>query len=95
MVRHIKQKLNNESWKTLPWKKFHKVVFRLQMRIYKAVRAGDMAKARNLQKLLLRSYVARMLAIRQVTQLNAGKKPLVLMARLLYLSRKDLPLKEN
>ena len=74
MVRHIKQKLNNESWKALSWKKFLKVVFRLQMRIYKAVRAGDMAKARNLQKLLLRSYAARMLAIRQVTQLNAGKK---------------------
>ena len=74
MVRHIKPKLNNESWKALPWKKFLKVVFRLQMRIYKAVRAGDMAKARNLQKLLLRSYAARMLAIRQVTQLNAGKK---------------------
>ena len=33
-----------------------------------------MAKCRNLQKLLLRSYAARMLAIRQVTQLNAGKK---------------------
>lgn len=73
MIRHIKQ-FNNESWKQLPWKKFRKVVFRLQMRIYKAVRAGDMAKTRNLQKLILRSYAARMLAIRQVTQLNAGKR---------------------
>ena len=72
MIRHIRN--NSESWKTLPWKKFRKIVFRLQRRIYKAIQLGDMAKCRNLQKLLLRSYAARMLAIRQVTQLNAGKK---------------------
>ena len=72
MVKNVKK--NSESWKTLPWKKFRRAVFRLQRRIYKAVQAGDMVRARNLQKLLLRSYAARMLAIRQVTQLNAGKK---------------------
>jgi len=33
-----------------------------------------MKKARNLQKLILKSQSARFLAIRQVTQLNAGKK---------------------
>ncbi|NEO74636.1 reverse transcriptase N-terminal domain-containing protein, partial [Moorena sp. SIO3H5] len=33
-----------------------------------------MAKARKLQKLILKSHSARMLAIRQVTQLNQGKK---------------------
>lgn len=64
----------NESWKDIPGKKFRRIVFRLQTRIYKAVQAGDKAKAKNLQKLLLRSYAARMLAIRQITQLNAGKK---------------------
>jgi retron-type reverse transcriptase len=74
MIRHIKEQFNSESWKTLPWKQFQKSVFRLQRRIYGAVRAGDTAKARNLQKLIMRSYAARMLAIRQVTQLNAGKK---------------------
>ena len=73
MIRHI-SKTNSESWRTLPWKKFRKIVFRLQRRIYKAVKARDIASARNLQKLLLRSYAARMIAIRQVTQLNAGKK---------------------
>ena len=72
MIRHRKK--SSESWKNTPWKKFRKVVFRLQNRIYKAVQAQDMARARNLQKLLLRSYAARMLAIRQVTQLNTGKK---------------------
>ncbi len=48
--------------------------FRLQKRVWKVVRAGDQAKARSLQKLILKSQAARFLAIRQVTQLNAGKK---------------------
>jgi retron-type reverse transcriptase len=38
------------------------------------MRVGDKAKTRNLQKLILKSRSARLLAIRQVTQLNAGKK---------------------
>jgi retron-type reverse transcriptase len=42
--------------------------------VYKAVTVGDMRKARSLQKLILKSQAARFLAIRQVTQLNAGKK---------------------
>ena len=73
MIRHIRNS-NSESWKNLPWKKFQKNLFRLQRRVWKAVRAGDMQKARLLQKLILRSQAARFLAIRQVTQLNAGKK---------------------
>lgn len=73
MIRHI-QKLNSESWKRLPWKKFRKNLFRLQKRVWKAVRAGDMRKARSLQKLILKSIAARFLAIRQVTQLNTGRK---------------------
>ena len=38
------------------------------------MRAGDTRKVRNLQKLLLKSQSAMMLAIRQVTQLNQGRK---------------------
>lgn len=64
----------SESWKNLNWKRFQKTIFRLQKRIYQAVRVNDKRKAKSLQKLLLKSYSARMLAIRQVTQLNAGKK---------------------
>ena len=64
----------SESWDKVNWKTLQKTLFRLQTRIYKAVCAGDKRKANNLQKLLLRSYAARMIAIRQVTQLNAGKK---------------------
>jgi RNA-directed DNA polymerase len=64
----------SESWKQLPWKKFQKELFRLQKRVFKAVQAGDKRLARNLQKLVFRAKAARFLAIRQVTQLNAGKK---------------------
>jgi RNA-directed DNA polymerase len=72
MVRH--SKTASESWKSLPWKKFRANLFRLQRRVFKAVRVGDKRKARSLQKLILKSKAARFLAIRQVTQLNAGKK---------------------
>ena len=64
----------SELWKSFKWKKFQKILFRLQRRIYKAVQVGDKRKARSLQKLILKSQAARLLAIRQVTQLNAGKK---------------------
>jgi retron-type reverse transcriptase len=78
----------SELWKSFNWKKASKKLFRLQRRIYKsdvfggsfprkaraAVQVGNKRKARSLQKLILKSQAARLLAIRQVTQLNAGKK---------------------
>ena len=71
MIRHSHEA--SESWKNLNWKKFRKDLFRLQNRLYKAVREGNKRKALSLQKLILKSKAARFLAIRQVTQLNAGK----------------------
>ena len=64
----------SELWKKLPWKKFRRSLFRLQHRVWKAISVGDKRKARSLQKLILKSKAARLLAIRQITQLNAGKK---------------------
>ncbi len=72
MVRHSNNA--SELWMNLPWKKFKRDLFRLQKRVYKAVSVGDKRKAKYLQKLILKSKAARYLAIRQVTQLNAGKK---------------------
>ncbi len=72
MVRHSPKA--SELWKNTPWKKFRRNLLRLQVRVYKAIRAADKRKAKSLQKLILKSQAARMLAIRQVTQLNAGKK---------------------
>ena len=64
----------SDDWRSIDWGKLQKITFRLQRRIFKAVREKDMARAKRLQKLVLTSYAARMLAIRQVTQLNQGKK---------------------
>lgn len=72
MVRHSPKA--SELWKSTPWKKLRRELFRLQVRVYKAVRAGDKRKAKSLQKLILKSYAARMLAVRQVSQLNTGKR---------------------
>jgi RNA-directed DNA polymerase len=63
----------SEDWKKLPWKQFQRNVFRLQKRIYQATRRGDFKRARNLQRLLLHSWSARCLAVRQVSQDNRGK----------------------
>jgi RNA-directed DNA polymerase len=72
VIRHSHEV--SESWMTLPWKKFRRNLFRLQKRVFKAVREGNKRKSLSLQKLILKSTAARLLAIRQVTQLNAGKK---------------------
>ncbi|MCC5655399.1 reverse transcriptase N-terminal domain-containing protein [Nostoc sp. XA013] len=72
MIRHSYK--TSESWVALPWKKFRRNLFRLQKRVYKAVQVGDKRKARSLQKLILKSTSARFLAIRQISQLNTGKK---------------------
>ncbi|PSB05407.1 RNA-dependent DNA polymerase [Pleurocapsa sp. CCALA 161] len=64
----------SDKWKQLPWKKFQRIVFRLQRRIWKAQKAHNYRLVRQLQKLLLRSQAAKFLAVRQVTQLNKGRK---------------------
>ncbi len=73
MVRH-ETKNFSELWKSIPWKKLRKNLFRLQRRLFKAIQAEDTRRARNLQKLILKSFAARLLAVRQVSQLNTGKK---------------------
>src|SRR5881227_1833961 len=64
----------NETWVEKPWKKFEIVVFRLQKRIYKASQEGNFRKVKKLQRLLLKCRSAKFLAVRQITQLNTGKK---------------------
>jgi retron-type reverse transcriptase len=63
-----------DKWKSIPWRKLRKIVFRLQVRIFKAQKNGNTRLVRKLQKLLLSSKAAKLLAIRQVTQLNTGRK---------------------
>lgn len=63
-----------DEWKNLPWKQFQKNLFRLQHRIFKAAKRNDSNSVKHLQSLLLGSKCSKYLAVRQVTQLNSGKK---------------------
>ncbi len=65
--------IHSEDWQTLLWKKYQRNVYRLQKRIYQAARQGDWKRVHRLQRLLLCSWSARCLAVRQVTQDNRGK----------------------
>jgi RNA-directed DNA polymerase len=62
------------AWKTMPWKKLEQHIFRIQKRIYRASQRGETRKVEKLQKLLMKSKSARLLAVRRVTQDNQGKK---------------------
>src|SRR5436305_14689774 len=60
--------------KDLPWRDIERRVFKLQKRIYRASARGDVKAVHNLQRLLLKSWSAKCLAARRVTQDNQGKK---------------------
>jgi RNA-directed DNA polymerase len=61
------------EWKDLPWRAIERQVLRLQERIFKASRRGDRRAVHRLQRLLMKSWAARCLAVRRVTQDNRGK----------------------
>lgn len=62
------------EWNQIPWRKLEKMVYKLQKRIYRASNRGDVKTVRRLQKLLMKSWSAKCLAVRRVTQDNQGKK---------------------
>lgn len=62
------------EWKDIPWKQIQVKVFKLQRRIYRASLRGDVKRVHRLQRLLMKSWYAKCLAIRRVTQDNQGKK---------------------
>jgi RNA-directed DNA polymerase len=65
---------DSEAWKVLPWKKFEKHLFRLQNRLFKVTKDGNVRKIKNLQRLIVLSQASHYLAVRQITQLNEGKR---------------------
>jgi hypothetical protein len=72
----VRPKLDPESeaWRQLPWRKFEQHVYRIQKRIYRASQRGNTRAVQKLQKLLIKSEAARLLAVRRVSQDNQGKK---------------------
>lgn len=61
------------AWQSIDWKRANMIVSGMQARIVKAVQAGDWNKVRSLQRLLARSFAAKLLAVKRVTT-NRGKK---------------------
>ncbi len=61
------------NWSTVNWRKANRIVRNLRQRIFKAAQENNLKKVRNLQRLLMRSYSNILLAVRRVTQINAGK----------------------
>src|SRR5262245_26555027 len=95
------------AWQDLPWRKIERRVFKLQHRIYQASRRGDIKLVHNLQRLLLKSWYAKLLATRRVTQDNRGKRTAgvdgvkaltppqrLMLARRLHLSGQAAPVRQ-
>jgi RNA-directed DNA polymerase len=62
------------DWGSIDWAQVEDDVGRLRQRIFTASQAGDLAKVRSLQKLMLRSRANALLSVRRVSELNAGRK---------------------
>lgn len=61
------------TWNEIEWVKTQSKVRKVQYRIYKAARAGDTKRVHWLQKWLINSLCAKLIAVRTVTTLNKGK----------------------
>jgi RNA-directed DNA polymerase len=61
------------AWDSIDWKRAKKIVNGIQARIVKAVQARDWNRVRSLERLLARSFAAKLLAVKRVTT-NRGKK---------------------
>ncbi|GCA83568.1 group II intron-encoded protein LtrA [Microcystis aeruginosa NIES-2522] len=62
------------EWKDINWRKAERCVFKLSKRIFKASQRGDVKLVHKLQRLLLKSWYAKLIAVRRVSQDNQGKK---------------------
>jgi RNA-directed DNA polymerase len=61
------------DWLSIKWRRVEDDVRRLRQRIFTASQAGDLARVRNLQKLMLRSRANTLVSVRRVTEVNAGR----------------------
>ena len=62
-----------KQWSAIDWQEAWRQVRRLQMRIAKATKEGKRGKVKSLQRILTRSFYAKLLAVKRVTS-NKGKK---------------------
>lgn len=62
------------EWNKINWKSVEDYILRMQIKIYHASKSNNVNRIRSLQNTLIRSYRARLLAVRKVSQDNSGKK---------------------
>ncbi|GHO48359.1 reverse transcriptase N-terminal domain-containing protein [Ktedonospora formicarum] len=62
------------EWNAIDWRKANRTVRNLRQRIFRATQEGNLKKVHSLQKLMLKSYSNRLVSVRRVTQMNAGRK---------------------
>jgi RNA-directed DNA polymerase len=61
------------GWRQIDWRQVEDQVRRLRQRIFTASKAGDLARVRRLQRLMLRSRANTLQSVRRVTERNAGR----------------------
>ena len=61
------------GWQSIEWRRVERNVRTMQMRIAKATQESDWRRVKALQRSLTRSFSARVLAVRRVTE-NQGKR---------------------
>jgi RNA-directed DNA polymerase len=61
------------DWNAIDWRKANRTVRNLRRRIFRATQEGNLKRVRSLQKLMLKSYSNRLVSVRRVAQINAGK----------------------
>lgn len=62
------------EWNQVNWRKLERKVYKLQKRIYRASQRDDVKTVRKLQKTLMKSWSAKVISVRRITQDNQGKK---------------------
>lgn len=62
------------DWSQVNWRQARKIVRNLRQRIFRARKLGQHKQLRRLQKLLIRSQSNLLLSVRQITQVNDGKR---------------------
>lgn len=61
------------DWDCVDWRKANRIVRNLRQRIFRASREGKHRTVQSLQKLMLRCASNRLLSVRRVTRVNAGR----------------------
>ncbi len=79
--------ITHTNWQTMDTKSISLSVRKLQNRIVNAKKAGRVRMVKKLQKLLVKSFNARVLAVKRVSE-NKGKKTAGVDGKLLDTNRK-------